>query len=306
MVFIRNIKNIYGDCMDLRNLNTFIQVAESGSFTKAGELLGYSQPTVSIQIKQLEDEFGAKLFDRIGHTVRLTDRGKEILVQAQQIFHLCSQMSHGGKGNDLKGHIRLAMADSMCAPIFGSRFSSFRQRWPNISLKVVSAGTDEMFYMLDHNEADIVCTLDSHIFNNNYVIAKEERVGVHFVAAASSLLAGKEKLSLMELAKEDFVLTEKGMSYRRLLDEAMAKQSLEIRPVFETGRAELICNLVEQGLGVSFLPDYITEEAVKKGSIVRLNVSEFEPELWKQLLYHREKWLSPQMEAVIKQLSDVM
>ena len=65
--------------MDLRNLNTFIQTAELSSFTRAAEKLGYSQPTISFQIKQLEQELGVQLFERIGHTVSLTQKGREIL-----------------------------------------------------------------------------------------------------------------------------------------------------------------------------------------------------------------------------------
>ena len=75
--------------MDLRSLNTFIQVAESNSFTRAAEKLGYSQPTISVQIKQLEKELGVTLFDRIGHTIRLTDRGRDVLLHAQRICHMC-------------------------------------------------------------------------------------------------------------------------------------------------------------------------------------------------------------------------
>ena len=71
--------------MDLRSLSVFIEVAELGSFTRAGEKLGYSQPTISFQIKQLEEELGAKLFERINHTVTLTDRGREVLRYAHQI-----------------------------------------------------------------------------------------------------------------------------------------------------------------------------------------------------------------------------
>ena len=78
--------------MELRSLNTFIQVAESGSFSRAAEKLGYSQPTVSMQIKGLEEELGFRLFDRIGHTVRLTEQGREVLSQAQQICHMCQEL----------------------------------------------------------------------------------------------------------------------------------------------------------------------------------------------------------------------
>ena len=69
--------------MDLQSLNIFVQVAELNSFTKAAEVLGYSQPTVSFQIKQLEKELGVQLFDRIGHTISLTDAGRAALGYAQ-------------------------------------------------------------------------------------------------------------------------------------------------------------------------------------------------------------------------------
>ena len=292
--------------MDLRSLNTFIQVAESGSFTRAGEKLGYSQPTISVQIKQLESELGIKLFDRIGHTIRLTEKGHDILLHAQQICHMCQAMElESARHDELRGTIRLAMGDSICSVLINRAFPLFREQFPHISLKVIPAGTDEMFYLLDHNEVDLVCTLDNHIYNTNYVIADEEKVGVHFVASAENPLAKRPVLTLEDLLSQPFFLTEKGMSYRRLMDEILARASIAIQPTLEIGRADLICDLVEQGPGLSFLPDYVTENAVRRGTMVRLNIHGFEPELWKQVLYHRDKWISPQMEAVINHLARV-
>ena len=289
--------------MDIRNLITFIQVAESGSFTRAGEQLGYSQPTVSVQIRQLENELGVRLFDRIGTTVRLTDKGREALITAQQIRHLCQQMTLTTYQEQQQPVcIRLATADSLSAPMFLTGLSDFRSLYPHISLKITAAGTDELFRMLDHNEADIVCTLDSHIYNTNYVIADEERVGVHFVASHQHPLAQQSAVTLDELIQYPFLLTEKGMSYRRLLDEALAQRSMEVHPVFEIGRPDILCELVAQGIGLSFPPDYVTESTLQRGEIVRLHVPGFEPELWKQLLCHRDKWISPQLRTVLEYL----
>ena len=90
------------------------------------------------------------------------------------------------------------------------------------------------------------------------------------------------------------------MSYRRLLDERLAEMSVEIQPVLEIGNTDLICSLLEQNLGVSLLPDYVTAGRAAEGKLVLLDVEEFEIEVWKQLLYHRNKWVSPQMESVIR------
>ena len=90
------------------------------------------------------------------------------------------------------------------------------------------------------------------------------------------------------------------MSYRRILDEKLAAQSLEIRPVLETGNADLIADLVEQGAGIAVLPDFIVDSRLKQGKLVQLNVEGMEIELWKQMIYHRRKWLSAQLDCVIR------
>ena len=90
------------------------------------------------------------------------------------------------------------------------------------------------------------------------------------------------------------------MSYRRLMDEKLAEMPMEILPVLEIGSTSLICSLVEQGAGISFLPDYVTEKEVAAGKMIRLQVSDFEIDVWKQLLYHRDKWISPQIESVLR------
>ena len=297
--------NIEG-IMDIKTLTTFVQVAETGSFSRAGQRLNYSQPTVSMQIKQLEQELGFRLFDRIGHAVRLTDKGREILHYAQQVCRLCQQMAAESEEADPPALIRLATSDSLSACLLHDNFLRLRSGHPGISLNLTTAGTDEMFRLLDHNEVDLVCTLDSHTYNTNYVIANEEKIGVHFVVSSENPLAKAGCLTKEDLLTQDFLLTEKGMSYRRLLDEWLAQDSLELQPVLENGSSDVLCQLVEDGLGMSFLPDYVTEGAVRRGTIVRLDVEGFSPDLWKQLLYHRDKWLSLPMESVIKFLSGIL
>lgn len=291
--------------MELKNLSTFVHVAELGSFSRAAERLGYSQPTISVQIRQLEQELGFRLFDRIGHSVRLTDQGRSVLIYAQQVCQLCRQMSlEDAEPHGKETLIRLATSDSLSESLLHNCFPLIRQLHPGIRLNLTTAGTDDLFHLLDHNEVDLVCTLDSHIYNTNYLIAGEKKIGVHFVVGQSNPLASKDMLSKEDLQTQDFFLTEKGMSYRRLLDEWLAKDSLEVRPVLETGRADLICTLVELGLGISFLPDYVTDRAVERGSIRRLDAEDFQPDLWKQILYHREKWVSPSMQAVLRVLTE--
>ena len=290
--------------MDTKNLTTFIYVAELRSFTKAADRLGYSQSTVSFQIKQLETELACQLFERINHTVQLTEKGREVLEYAHQVNRMTRELKDSMKEETASGYIRLAMADSLCASLLSRDFLHFRELYPNIALKIIAAGTEEMFRLMNHNEADAILTLDNHIYNTEYRILREEKVRTFFVAGAGTKITSASSLSIEELLLQPFILTEKGMSYRRLLEEKLAELSLEVQPILEIGSTELICSLVEQKAGISFLPEYVIKDRVKAGTLVCLPVSGLEIHVWKQLLYHRNKWVSPQMETVLKYCAD--
>ncbi|MBQ8536358.1 MAG: LysR family transcriptional regulator substrate-binding protein, partial [Clostridia bacterium] len=98
-------------------------------------------------------------------------------------------------------------------------------------------------------------------------------------------------------------LTEKGMSYRRVLDEALARQSIQLQPVLEISRTDLITTLLEAGQAVSFLPDFVTKKKEEEGSLVLLEVEDVQIDIWQQLIYHRSKWVSDCLKAFIEYVS---
>ncbi len=156
-----------------------------------------------------------------------------------------------------------------------------------------------MFRILDHNEADVIFTLDSHVYHKDYIIAKEEQINTHFVTSVHSPFAHRKKLSVKDIIDCPFILTEKKIGYRRVFDEELAKMSLEIEPVLEIGRTDLITTSLENGVGISFLPDFVTQKKVEEGKLVYLDIIDFKIDIWKQLIYHRNKWMSKHFEAFI-------
>ncbi|MBE6649581.1 MAG: LysR family transcriptional regulator [Ruminococcaceae bacterium] len=286
--------------MEIRNLTTFIHVAELGSFTKTAERLGYSQSTVSFQIKQLEDELSCLLFERINHTVKLTEKGRELVPVAQKICSLTEELKDTLSETNEHGHlIHIVTPDSVCEDMIITNYNDFHSKYPDISLKFTNADTKDMFDMLDKNEADLVITLDSHSYNRDYVIAKEERLKMHFVANASSKFAHQKNLSIFDIIDEPFILTERGQGYRKVLDRELAKKSIEIFPILEIGRTDIITSILSQKNMISFLPDFVSQEMVDEGKLVHLDVYDIETEIWKQLIYHKNKWLSKSMRALI-------
>lgn len=288
--------------MEIRNLISFVHVAELNSFTKAAQALGYSQSTVSFQIKQLETELGCLLFERINHTITLTDKGKELLSYAQSVSNLTQEfMQNMNAPKELKGFIHFVAPDSACEDMLLTNYLDFHSHYPGIDLKFTNADTGAMFDMLDRNEADVIITLDNHIYQNDYVMAKEEYIEMHFVANANSSFAGRKGLSIKDIADQPFILTEKGMGYRRILDKELAKKSIEIEPVLEIGRTDIITKLLEENEDcISFLPYFTADKKVKSGSLVYLDVCDVEIDIWKQLIYHKNKWVSDCMRTFIE------
>ena len=287
--------------MDLKNLVTFIHVAELGSFTKAAEQLGYSQPSISFQIKQLEEEFGCLLFERINHTITLTEKGHELVSCAHQIRALTDGFKESVSENDeCSGLIHVVTPDSVCEEMINSHYIDFHNRYPDISIRFTTGDSTVMLDMLDHNEADVIITLDHHLYNKDYIIAKEQQLPMHFVAASNSKFANRKNLSIKDIINEPFILTEHGQGYRRVFDRELAKKSLEITPFLEIGRTDMITSMLTQSNMISYLPDFVTQPLIDSGELCYLDVRDLNIDIWKQLIYHKNKWLSNSLNAFLE------
>ena len=292
--------------MDTNVLKTFVAVCEYSGFSAAAEKLGYTQSTVSSQIKQLESELNTVLFDRFYHRISLTSDGITVLQHAREILESHEKMLEDLRTPEtIEGNIRLAMSSSVCNRFFKDDFLEFRKHFPNIHLVVVESGTEQMFDKLRKNETDLVFTLDRHIYDSDFIICAEQEEQVHFIAAADNPVADCS-WKLSEISQNEFVLTEQAMSYRKILNETLASQSLEIRPVLEIGNPLQICELVKNSSLLSFLPDFISEKYVKDGQIKRLDVAGCPVTVWTQLLLHKNKWRSPAINVFIEFYKEVM
>jgi DNA-binding transcriptional LysR family regulator len=204
-----------------------------------------------------------------------------------------------------KGTIRFALPDSVCEDMILGSFVGFNKKFPHISLKVTNADTDDMFNMLDSNEVDAIITLDNHVYKREYVIAKEEPIEMCFVTNAKSSVARKKNITIEDISDKPFILTEKGMGYRRFFDRALEKRSIEITPILEIGRTDIITKLlIEKENVISYLPYFTVDKLLKSGELVKLEVRDMKTEIWKQLIYHKNKWLSGSMRVFLEYVKE--
>ncbi len=291
--------------MEIRNLITFVRLSELGSFSRTAQQLGYSQSAVTMQIRQLEEELHTPLFERIGRQTRLTPAGKRLLPYALQILECVRQAREIEKEPEtISGPLCLGTCESFAASVLPVLVEDFHQSCPQVELRVVTPPEAELFQLLKQNDIDILLFVDEPVSDPAWIKVAEKKEKFVFVAATGASIAEETGISLEKILEEPMVLTEKGISYRRLLDQRLAARGLEARPFLEIGNTDVILDFVRYGQAVSFLPEYVVAKALKAGELVVLEVEETPVEMEIQLVYHRNKYLTPQMSVLLDILAD--
>lgn len=284
--------------MELRILNTFLKVAQLQSFSKAADSLGYSQSAITVQIQQLENELGVRLFDRIGKNVTITHYGQSFIPYARDVVSAVSKASHFAVDtHDLTGMLRIGSIESIITTSFCEILPRFHERCPNVQTSIFSGGTRELLDMLHHNELDLIYTLDEPGFDPQLVKLFEQREEIVIMAGGQHPLSKAEHLTLQEIVNEDFILMPRTSNYRHLFDAELARHQLEVIPFLELDGTDMAIRLLESHPYLTVLPRYAAETQVQSGSIVILPVEDCKMEQYRQLVHHRDKVITPQIRA---------
>ena len=291
-----------GDRMELRQLAAFLKVAELLNFTKAAEQLGYTQSAVTLQIRQLERELGGQLFDRIGKTVSLTDRGQQFLPHAYQILkEVENSKNELRREESFTGTIVLGTMHSLSEVFLPEAFWEFHKRFPKMTISVRTGPAAQLVDMVMTNEVDLVFFLDEGLYGKRCGYSFEFLHRANFACSPHHYLSRLPSVTVDDLAKQSFILTEENINYRRLMEESLLRLQgkVNIRPYLEVENTTMIRRMVEEGMGISLLPDFFIQEDVKAGKLAVLPVENLEVLMYSQLIYYRNKWLSPALTAMI-------
>lgn len=288
--------------MEFRELSTFLQVAKLQSFSKAAKVLGYSQAAVTIQIKQLEQELGVHLFDRIGKQTSLTHQGSVFYDHAASIMRDIAQakdaVSHPQK---LNGHLCIGTIESICASLFPSLLTEYHKLHPEVNISIRTDSPDQLLEQINGNQLDLVYFMDKRVYDVKWEKVLEEPEEIVFAATADHPLAqGSEPLSLDDVLSYPMVVTEKNASYRLILEQYLAAMGKSLQPYLEIGNTDFILQFLKQNTGITFLPRFTVEKAVSEGYLRILSVKKFSIRTWRQILYHKDKWVTREMAEFIR------
>lgn len=291
--------------MEMRQIISFLKIAQLGSFSRAAEELGYSQSALTVQIRLLEQELGTRLFDRIGRQVSLTSSGLHFHTHASRIaLEMQVALRTTNDTGELNGLLRIGTIESLCFSRLPQVLSYIHSHHPKVRLQIITGSPEELIAKLEHGQLDFVYFLNRPLYQNNWVKALEKQEDIVFVCAPSFPLAGRMELEVKDLLGYPFLLTEKDANYRYELDQYLASQNLEILPFLEISNTEFIIRQVSLGMGVSFLPYFAVKEYVTSGELTILQVRDFHMSMSRQLFYHRDKWVTPEMEVFLERIQD--
>lgn len=290
--------------MEYREINTFLQVAQQQSFSKAAKQLGYSQAAVTIQIKQLEKELNVHLFDRIGKQISLTHQGQVFYNYAISIVKSMEQAKYAVSNvmniSDLNGKLCLGTIESICASIFPKLLTEYHRLCPHVTISIITDSPDVLLNRMNENAIDIVYLLDRRIYDNRWCKTLEKPERNIFVASPQHPLAqSNQELELEHVLHFPFLLTEKNASYRYMLEQYLASINHSIKPFLEIGNTEFIIHMLLKNMGVSFLPEFTIRKELEQGQLKELNVRSFHMQTWRQIFYHKDKWVTREMQEFL-------
>ena len=293
--------------MELRILNTFLKVTQLQSFSKAAESLGYSQSAITVQVQQLENELGVRLFDRIGKSVTITHYGQSFIPYARDVISAATRaVNFAVNDSELTGTLRIGTLESLMASRFGEIIPAFHERCPHVMTQLYSGGTEDLLQMLNHNELDLIYTLDDHEYDPQLVKLFERPESVVVMAGKQHPLAQESSLTLQDIVNEPFILMPRTSNYRRLFDKELARLNQQITPFLELDDTGMAIRMITENNYLTVLPQFAAQRNSGESRIVAIPLTDCRMEQWSQLIHHKDKVITPQIRAMAEVIAEAV
>jgi DNA-binding transcriptional LysR family regulator len=278
--------------MDLDQLHTFLEIVRLKSFSKAAQTCYRTQPAISAQVRQLEQELNTTLFERLGTRISLTPAGKIFAEYAEQILALRRRAQDAI--NELekvpRGELMIAANEATCIYVLPTVFSEFKRRFPNVQVLVDRAYGSRVVQAVLDNVADFGIT-QLPVQEKKLQVVRVHSDEIKLLVPAGHRLASYERVMARDLIGEQLLLPKSGTTRNRLnewLDPVLEELTISM----ELDSTEMIKRFVMANLGLSFLAASHCREEVAAGKLASVSLGP-EPMIRRLgLIYRRDKALS--------------
>ncbi|MCI4411054.1 MAG: LysR family transcriptional regulator [Thiotrichales bacterium] len=257
-----------------RRLQVFHTVARVMSFTKAAEILHMTQPAVTFQIKQLEDAFNTRLFDRTHNKITLTEAGRVVYDYAEQILESYAKMANDVKDltGDVTGALVIGASTTIAEYMLPKLLGGFKKQFPDVSLRLQVANTDAIVSMVENNMLDLGI-VEAPVYNKNLEVRTCRLDEMVVIVPPNHPLAAFESIRPEQLTQYPFILREEGSGSRAVIDEYMRNAGMnfiDFNIVMELGSPESIKMAVEAEVGVAITSRTTLSKEIKLNTLVSI------------------------------------
>lgn len=228
--------------LSLDNLRTFVSIIEVGGFHKAGELLGRSQPAISLQIKKLESQLNKKLFEKVGQRYQANADGQWLYTKAKHILAQNDDVFRYFEQETLRGRVRLGIPSEFATRLLPSIIGEFNSRYPDVSLDVTSALSRQLLNTTQRSEFDIILAL----------IALEQDTSAEVLLEDELVWVG-DTTKLFNTSAISLVLAPDGCMYRSQAISALKQQTTQWKISYTHTDLYGLIAAIKQGLGITVL-----------------------------------------------------
>lgn len=281
--------------MTLRHVEIFVAIYQTNSITKAAKRLHISQPTVSVALRELEEYYDTKLFDRLSHKLYITPFGELIYEQARSLLDSWDILT---KTSQSINHIRVASGTAVGKLLLPSIIKSFSKKYTDARISVCTGDATMMSHHAMENSVDFVIAetvanipgLSSRVLQRYPVVA---------VCHKNNPLSTKKIIVAEDLTGQNLLLREPGSLTRQVVNIYFQQHDLPVTPIWESYSVQTLLNATSENLGISFLSlDLVL--AFHSPELIILNIPDFHGERYVNLCYHKNKYFTPLMDAFIQ------
>lgn len=260
-----------------RRLQVFHTVARLLSFTKAADALHMTQPAVTFQVRQLEEYFNTRLFDRTHNRISLTEAGERVYEFADKIFQLYNEMESAVKEltGDVSGVVMIGASMTIAEYMLPALLGDFKQQYPDVNIRLKVSNTDGIVSMVEDNVIDLG-VVEAPVTNKNLAVELCRADQLVVVVSTKHPLASVRDLPAAELLNHPFIVREEGSGTREVLQEYLKASGLsydDMNIVMELGSPEAIKGAVEAGMGISVLSRTTLAKELELGTLTAVTLN---------------------------------
>ena len=286
--------------MNPHHLRTFLSVRKHRNYTRAAEEVFLTQPAVSRQMRQLEEELGVRLFEQIGKTLHLTDAGETLAVEAEKLLGAMERTAEAVRSHRSaeRGSIRIGASTTPGFYLLPDLLGQFHRRFPKVALHYTVENSLRIEQMLVRNELDlgfVGANLSSRELELKPLVEDE----IVCFTSPSHRLAKVRRIALSSLEEEMWIIREKGSATRLLFEDWLLSRKGAIRKSIELTCPETCKALVRAGIGISFMSVHGLRAEIRAKYLVKILVTEMSLKRPIYLAKHSDKRNSPVMESFL-------